>query len=72
MVFKRYSRGKFVGESTMLEWGVLENGKKYKGEFLVFDDSKYGLGCVLFCTCSGKVAGQSEKWNWEFSSRDEL
>lgn len=72
MVFKRYSRGKFVGEGTMFEWGVLENGKKYKGEFLVFDDSKYGLGCVLFCTCNGKVTGQSEKWNWEFSSRDEL
>lgn len=72
MLFKRYGRAKFVGESTMFEWGVLQNGKKYKGEFLVFDDNKYGLGCVLFYIPNGNMSGQSEKWNWEFNKRDEL
>lgn len=70
MVLKRYKRGKYVGEDVFCDYGILQNGKKYKGEFVVFPETKYGLGCVLFSVCSDKVVARSEQWDWEFSKSD--
>lgn len=75
MLFKRYIRGKYLGEDREFDWGILLNGKRYKGEFLVFSDCRYGEGCVLFCVNNkgtGTISGQADKWDWSFLSKDEV
>ena len=68
MVFKQYRRAKYVGDWVLGYEGILEPGKSYGGTWLVFDDSVYGPGAVLFHVTRG-LTGQSDKWDWEFKDK---
>lgn len=69
MIVKQYTRATYQGEAYFGDWDVLVPGKTYKGTFLVFQDTKWGPGCVLFSVRRGKIIARSEKWYWVFSDK---
>ena len=69
MKMKLYTKAKYIGDSYFGEAGILEPKKYYKGRFLVFPDTRYGMGSVLFVIQRGKFSGRSERWLWEFSEK---
>lgn len=56
MIIKRYTKATYKGEVFFGDWGVLEPGKTYKGDFLIFPDTMYGVGCVLFLSNVGSLS----------------
>lgn len=72
MKFKRYSKGTWRGETTEFDYDCLRNGGRYTGDFLVFEDSREGLGAVLFSVTRGKISGQCMKCYWDFQDRHEV
>lgn len=70
--FREYRKGTYQGETFFGEEAIIETGKSYKGTFLVFGDTKYGMGAVLFRVCRGKLVGRAEKWDWKFRESDRI